>query len=129
MQSEEFLAIALELFGEGWAYELHKRLQINIRTVKRWGSGVRPVPPAVAGMMLFWQGARHDYSIDNGASAGLAHIVSKIRQVGMPADNYREYLLLIADENQFNPVETWITSKPWDGYTRLPDLYATITAG
>lgn len=69
-----------------------------------------------------------NYSIDNHSSAGLAHIVSKIKQVGMPSDNYRDFLLLIGDENQYNPVEQWIASKPWDGKTRLPEIYDTIQA-
>lgn len=69
-----------------------------------------------------------EFSVDNGSSASLAFVVSKIKQVGMSADNYRDYLLLIGDENQYNPVETWIKSKIWDGKTRLPEIYETLSA-
>lgn len=68
------------------------------------------------------------FSIDNCANASLAWITSRIKEAGMDCAYHREYLGLIADGNQYNPVLDWITSQSWDGRTRLPDLYATITA-
>lgn len=60
MTTEDFLIHANELFGENWAYEISKRLSINVRTVQRYGSGRREVPDAIAGILLFWKGARND---------------------------------------------------------------------
>lgn len=66
------------------------------------------------------------YSIDNSYNASLAHIASKLKQGGMSTDFHREYLLLLADENQYNPVEQWITRKRWDGSSRLQEFYDTV---
>lgn len=60
MQHTEFLIIARKLFDESWAFEISRRLSINIRTVKRWGSGSRPIPKAVAGIMRFWAGSANE---------------------------------------------------------------------
>lgn len=68
------------------------------------------------------------FSVDNSANASLAWITSRIKEVGMDCAYHREYLALLADKNQYNPVETWILSRAWDGRTRLPDLYSTIKA-
>lgn len=68
------------------------------------------------------------FSVDNNATASLAWVTSRIKEVGMDCAYHREYLALLADKNQYNPVLNWIESRPWDGYTRLPDLYATIKA-
>jgi putative DNA primase/helicase len=37
-----------------------------------------------------------------------------------------QFLIKIADENQYNPVLTWMESQPWDGVSRLEDFYATV---
>lgn len=66
------------------------------------------------------------FSIDNNANASLAWITSRIKEVGMDCAYHREYLALLADKTQYNPVENWILQRSWDGRTRLPDLYATI---
>jgi putative DNA primase/helicase len=46
----------------------------------------------------------------------------------MPTDKLGNFMTTLADRNQFNPVATWIQSKPWDGRSRLQDLYNTIRA-
>jgi len=38
-----------------------------------------------------------------------------------------KYIGVIADRNPVNPVGNWITSKPWDGNNRLPDICNTLT--
>jgi putative DNA primase/helicase len=40
-----------------------------------------------------------------------------------------QYLPMIADMNQYNPVVTWIESVPWDGVSRLEKFYATVDTG
>lgn len=68
------------------------------------------------------------FSIDNKANASLAWIISWCSRVRMPVGNVGDYISYLADQNLYNPVAVWIQSKPWDGVSRLEDLYATVTA-
>lgn len=70
----------------------------------------------------------HGSSIDNEANSALAWIMSLQVQIGMSTANVKDYLTHIADQNPYNPVATWVLSKPWDGKSRLQDLYSTIVA-
>lgn len=45
----------------------------------------------------------------------------------MPTGKIGDYLTYLADSNLYNPVAEWIMSKPWDGQSRLRDLYDTVT--
>lgn len=66
------------------------------------------------------------YSTDNQANASLAWIESWCSRFKMPTGNLAGYLTLMADKNPYNPVATWIESKPWDGTSRLQALYNTV---
>lgn len=66
------------------------------------------------------------YTIDNRANASLYELNSICVRNRMPQSMLTEYVKLIADNNSYNPVRDWIASKPWDGVTRLPALYATL---
>lgn len=68
------------------------------------------------------------FSIDNKAAASLTHIVSECSSYNMHANtgNIKPIVTAIADANQYNPVMTWITSKPWDGVSRLQALCDTL---
>jgi putative DNA primase/helicase len=77
---------------------------------------------------IFFTIPGESFSMENGEDAAFACIFSLMKQNLMPTDGYQPYLMRIADENQYNPVLEWVTSKPWDGKTRLPDLYKTITS-
>lgn len=66
------------------------------------------------------------FSIDNYGNASLAWLASWCARFRMPTDKLTDFVTYLADQNQYNPVAEWITSKPWDGQTRLPALYATI---
>ncbi len=68
------------------------------------------------------------YSIDNQANASLAWLSSACTRFGMPVGPLGEYLTAIADQNLYNPVANWITSKPWDHVPRLKAFYNTIRA-
>lgn len=70
----------------------------------------------------------HTFSMDNQANASLAHILSWCEITKISTGNLTTYLTAIADSNPYNPVLTWITSKSWDGLTRLPDIYETLRA-
>lgn len=68
------------------------------------------------------------FSVDNRQNASLAWLTSWCARFKMASDKLGDYVTYLADQNQFNPVAQWITSKPWDGVSRLPQLYATITS-
>lgn len=59
------------------------------------------------------------------AMEALTHVCSRC---GMRnAGRIHEIVLLRASQNRYSPVAEWITSAPWDGRSRLRDLYETIT--
>lgn len=68
------------------------------------------------------------FSVDNRANASLAWLASACTRFGIPTGPLGDFLCYMADQNLYNPVASWVTSKPWDGRTRLNDLYNTITA-
>jgi putative DNA primase/helicase len=68
------------------------------------------------------------FSIDNQANASFAWLTSWCAKFRMPTANLGDYVTYLSDKNLFNPVAQWIESKPWDGISRLPELYATIKA-
>jgi len=66
------------------------------------------------------------FSIDNRANASLAWLKSWCKRFRMATDSLDEYVIVMADNNLFNPVASWVTSKPWDGISRLQALCDTI---
>lgn len=66
------------------------------------------------------------FSSENEEEAALACIYSMAKEWKLPVDGYKQYLLRIADENQFNPALEWIRAHPWDGMDRLQAFYDTI---
>ena len=68
------------------------------------------------------------FSVENKLEAAYNHIVSYCERLGMAHSNLQGYLLTLGDENLFNPAATWITSKPWDGVSRLDSFYKTVVA-
>lgn len=69
----------------------------------------------------------HSGSPDNFDSVALTQIESLATLNKMTTGPIANILALIGDRNLVNPVTDWITSRPWDGRDRLPDLYATLT--
>lgn len=68
------------------------------------------------------------FSVDNAANASIAWLESCCNRFGLPTGGLDGFLCYMADKNQYNPVAEWITSKPWDGRTRLLELISTIRA-
>jgi len=66
------------------------------------------------------------FTTDNRDNASLSWIISECAKFNYPTPKVPEFLTYLADKNQYNPVVTWIESKPWDGVERLPELYDTI---
>lgn len=71
---------------------------------------------------------KHSFSLDNRANASLAWLISWCKRIEYPTGQAAEYLTFLADQNLYNPVANWIESKPWDGQSRLQDLFDTVTA-
>ena len=46
----------------------------------------------------------------------------------MPTKHVAQFLIRIADENPYNPVATWIESRPWDGVSRVQAFCNTVTS-
>lgn len=67
------------------------------------------------------------FTVDNQANASIAWIQSRCARIDYPVGNLLSYLGYLADKNLYNPVATWIESKPWDGTPRLQSLLDTVT--
>jgi putative DNA primase/helicase len=63
---------------------------------------------------------------ENCTNVALTRIISLANLNNMPSGQIANYLEVIADSNQHNPVADWITSKPWDGIDRLQPIYDTL---
>lgn len=68
------------------------------------------------------------FSLDNRGPASLTYIESEMKKSGMQTARFENHLGFIGEMNQFNPVLDWITSKSWDGISRIKDLCSTIKA-
>lgn len=66
------------------------------------------------------------YTQDNEANASLAWLDSECSLFNFPTSKLKQFLINIADSNAYNPVVTWVTSKPWDKVSRLQALYDTL---
>lgn len=63
---------------------------------------------------------------ENFANVIIEYVTSLATLNGISAGQIPGYVSVIANRNLFNPVQTWIKSKPWDGTDRLPDVYGTL---
>ena len=65
-------------------------------------------------------------TIDNGKEVAMSELMDCLHRVGMSTGNIEGSLCAVAEANQYNPVATWIESKPWDGQSRLQSLFDTV---
>lgn len=75
---------------------------------------------------IFFNIPSEEFSMENGEDAAFACIYSLMKEWQLSTDNYQAYLMRIADENQYNPVMSYIRMKPWDKVSRLQQFYDTI---
>ena len=66
------------------------------------------------------------FTRDNRDNAAISHVLSECEIVRMPTKHVAQFLITLADKNQYNPVATWIDSLGWDGVSRLEAFYATV---
>lgn len=65
-------------------------------------------------------------SPDNIDNAAHAIIISLATLNHINSGNLMVYIGAIANQNSFNPIQEWISSKPWDGTDRIGELKATL---
>ncbi len=70
---------------------------------------------------------RQSFSLDNEGNASLAWLESECSLFKMPTSKLPGFVTYLADQNQYNPVANWVTSKPWDGQDHLGALLNTVT--
>ena len=70
----------------------------------------------------------HVSTVDNAGNSSMTRVISLCETISFPTKHLQEYMLNVGDMNPYNPVATWIESKPWDGRTRLKDFFDTVTA-
>jgi putative DNA primase/helicase len=68
----------------------------------------------------------HGGSVENAANTAITHVQSLALRYGITTGAIPATLDLLADQNPYNPVRTWIESKAWDGKDRLPAICATL---
>lgn len=68
-----------------------------------------------------------DYGMDSADNCALAEISSLCARNGMPKGDAGDYIKLIGVANRYNPAAEFITSRPWDGVSRIYDLVDTLT--
>jgi hypothetical protein len=66
------------------------------------------------------------FTRDNRDNAAISHVLSECEIVRMSTKHVSQFLITLADKNQYNPVVMWIDSSVWDGVSRLDDFYATV---
>lgn len=71
-------------------------------------------------------GIGKEFSMDNRANCELYVVESLCSLNTMSTASTDKFLRTLADQNRYNPVEEWVKSKPWDGVSRLKDLYRTV---
>ena len=66
------------------------------------------------------------FTRDNRDNAAISHVLSECEKVRMSTKHVAQFLITLADKNQYNPVVGWIDSSVWDGVSRLEAFYATV---
>lgn len=67
------------------------------------------------------------FSVDNKANASYAWLASECSLFSFGTDMLGDFLTYLSDQNLYNPVAEWITSRPWDGVPRMQALFDTVT--
>lgn len=64
---------------------------------------------------------------DNADNSRLTLVCGLCNACGMQISQVPAIIELLGDANPYNPVASWIESRPWDGQDRLPRLLATVS--
>lgn len=63
---------------------------------------------------------------DNAKNAAMGEILSLCSRWRMPKGNIDPLISNIGSQNIVNPVKDWILSEPWDGFSRLQNVYDSL---
>lgn len=63
----------------------------------------------------------------NKAKLILAELSSLCIKNNIPRTELADWILMIADQNNYNPLYDFLNQEPWDGCSRIPDFLNTIT--
>jgi putative DNA primase/helicase len=69
-----------------------------------------------------------NFSVDNKANASLAWLSSQCAKFNYPTGQIGDFVTFLADQNLYNPAINYVTSRPWDGVSRIKAFYNTVTA-
>lgn len=68
-----------------------------------------------------------DYQGDDADNSAIAEVTSLCRRIGLPITEVKDYVGAIAGKAAYHPVRAWLDGVVWDGVSRLPDLFSTLT--
>jgi putative DNA primase/helicase len=68
------------------------------------------------------------YLVDTARNDKMTWLISSAARYKLPTTKIPEFVSHVAGQNPYNPIAEWITSRPWDGRSRLQDFYNTIQA-
>lgn len=75
-----------------------------------------------------WMLPGEETLIDDRKNVLFARIIDLCCRVCMPIGQVDKFLRYMAERNIYNPVQTWIESREWDGVSRLEEFYKSVTA-
>ncbi|WP_416058349.1 VapE domain-containing protein [Stenotrophomonas maltophilia] len=65
-------------------------------------------------------------TVDNAKEVAAGELMDGMHRAGMATGSFETNLCQVAEANPYNPVATWITSRPWDGQSRLQAFFDTV---
>ncbi|HFF6000344.1 TPA: VapE domain-containing protein [Stenotrophomonas maltophilia] len=65
-------------------------------------------------------------TVDNAKEVAAGEVMDCMHRAGMATASFETNLCQVAEANPYNPVASWITSRPWDGQTRLQAFFDTV---
>lgn len=65
-------------------------------------------------------------TVDNAKEVAAGEVMDCMHRAGMAIASFETNLCQVAEANPYNPVASWITSRPWDGQSRLQAFFDTV---
>ncbi|ACF50608.1 VapE domain-containing protein [Stenotrophomonas maltophilia] len=65
-------------------------------------------------------------TVDNAKEVAAGEVMDCMHRAGMATASFETNLCQVAEANPYNPVASWITSRPWDGQRRLQAFFDTV---
>jgi putative DNA primase/helicase len=65
-------------------------------------------------------------TVDNAKEVAAGEVMDCMHRAGMAIASFETNLCQVAEANPYNPVASWISSRPWDGQSRLQAFFDTV---